>query len=130
MIARWEKPLATLPAKIDKRKVDVFCSQDFRAQSPLLGSARGSRAGKGALAFANFTSAFRRRQNRQTMSEDLLNLFRKTGALLNGHFILRSGLHSREYFQCALLLQYTDVAARVCKQLADKLREFECDSVI
>lgn len=64
------------------------------------------------------------------MSEDLLSLFRKTGALLDGHFILRSGLHSRQYFQCALLLQYTDIAARVCKQLADKLREFECDSVI
>jgi orotate phosphoribosyltransferase len=64
------------------------------------------------------------------MSEDLLALFRKTGALLDGHFILRSGLHSRQYFQCALLLQYTDVAARVCGQLAAKLREFECDAVI
>ncbi len=37
------------------------------------------------------------------MSEDLLALFRKTGALLDGHFILRSGLHSRQYFQCAIL---------------------------
>ena len=41
------------------------------------------------------------------MSEDLIALFRKTGALLDGHFILRSGLHSGEYFQCALLLQDT-----------------------
>jgi orotate phosphoribosyltransferase len=64
------------------------------------------------------------------MSEDLLALFRKTGALLDGHFILRSGLHSRQYFQCALLLQYTDVAARVCGMLADRLREFDCDTVI
>jgi orotate phosphoribosyltransferase len=64
------------------------------------------------------------------MSEDLLALFRKTGALLDGHFILRSGLHSREYFQCAILLQHTDVAARVCGQLADKLREFDCETVI
>ncbi len=64
------------------------------------------------------------------MSEDLLALFRKTGALLDGHFILRSGLHSREYFQCAILLQHTDIAERVCKMLADKLRSFECDSVI
>src|SRR3954471_5254345 len=63
-------------------------------------------------------------------SEDLLALFRKTGALLDGHFALRSGLHSREYFQCAILLQYTDVAARVCAQLADKLRQIDCDSVI
>jgi orotate phosphoribosyltransferase len=64
------------------------------------------------------------------MSEDLFSLFRKTGALLDGHFILRSGLHSRQYFQCALLLQHTDIAAQVCGQLADKLRDFECDTVI
>jgi orotate phosphoribosyltransferase len=64
------------------------------------------------------------------MSEDLLTLFRKTGALLDGHFVLRSGLHSREYFQCALLLQNTDIAAKVCGWLADKLRDFNCDTVI
>jgi orotate phosphoribosyltransferase len=64
------------------------------------------------------------------MSEDLLALFRKTGALLDGHFVLRSGLHSREYFQCALLLQHTDIAAKVCGWLADKLRDFNCDTVI
>jgi len=64
------------------------------------------------------------------MSEDLLALFRKTGALLDGHFVLRSGLHSRQYFQCAILLSRTDIAERVCKMLADKLREFGCDSVI
>src|SRR5438309_7023912 len=64
------------------------------------------------------------------MSEDLLALFRTTGALLDGHFVLRSGLHSREYFQCAILLQHTDIAERVCKMLAEKLRRFESDSVI
>jgi len=64
------------------------------------------------------------------MSEDLPALFRKTGALLDGHFVLRSGLHSRQYFQCAILLQHTDIAAQVCGQLADKLRRFDCDSVI
>jgi orotate phosphoribosyltransferase len=66
----------------------------------------------------------------RNMSEELLALFRKTGALLEGHFVLRSGLHSREYLQCALLLQHTDIAARVCGWLADKLREFACDTVI
>src|SRR5256885_6698389 len=64
------------------------------------------------------------------MSEDLLALFRKTGALLDGHFVLRSDLHSREYFQCALLLQHTDIAAKVCGWLADKLQDFDCDAVI
>ncbi|PYL29195.1 MAG: orotate phosphoribosyltransferase, partial [Verrucomicrobia bacterium] len=60
----------------------------------------------------------------------LLALFRKTGALLDGHFVLRSDLHSRQYFQCAILLQHTDIAAQVCGQLADRLREFDCDAVI
>jgi orotate phosphoribosyltransferase len=64
------------------------------------------------------------------MSEDLLALFRRTGALLDGHFVLRSGLHSRQFFQCALLLQHTDVAADVCARLADKLRSIDCDAVI
>ena len=64
------------------------------------------------------------------MSEDLLTLFRKTGALLDGHFVLRSGLHSREYFQCALLLQHTEIAAKVCGWLADEVRQFDCDTVI
>ena len=64
------------------------------------------------------------------MSEDLLSLFRQTGALLDGHFVLRSGLHSREYFQCAILLQHTDIAAKVCGRLADKVRDFNCDTVI
>ena len=64
------------------------------------------------------------------MSEDLLSLFRRTGALLDGHFVLRSGLHSREYFQCAILLQHTDIAAKVCGSLADKVRDFNCDTVI
>jgi orotate phosphoribosyltransferase len=64
------------------------------------------------------------------MGDDILTLFRQTGALLDGHFILRSGLHSREYFQCALLLQDTEIAAKVCGWLADKLRKFDCDTVI
>jgi orotate phosphoribosyltransferase len=62
--------------------------------------------------------------------EELLALFRKTGALLDGHFVLRSGLHSRQFFQCALLLQHTEIAADVCGRLADKLRQYDCDAVI
>ena len=62
--------------------------------------------------------------------DEILQVFRDTGALLEGHFILRSGLHSRQYFQCALLLQHTDIAAKVCEWLADKLRNFNCDTVI
>jgi orotate phosphoribosyltransferase len=64
------------------------------------------------------------------MSDDLLALFRQTGALLDGHFVLRSGLHSRQFFQCALLLQHTGIAADVCGRLADKLRSIDCDAII
>jgi len=53
---------------------------------------------------------------------EMLETFRKTGALLNGHFELRSGLHSDEYFQCALLLQYPAVAEKLCAALVEKMR--------
>ncbi len=53
--------------------------------------------------------------------EEMLEMFRKTGALLNGHFELRSGLHSGEYFQCALLLQYPAIAEKLCAALVEKM---------
>jgi orotate phosphoribosyltransferase len=59
---------------------------------------------------------------------DILALFKQTGALLQGHFILRSGLHSREFFQCALLLQDAPIAASVCGELAEKLKSFTADT--
>jgi len=60
----------------------------------------------------------------------VLDLFRQTGALLNGHFVLRSGLHSREFFQCALLLQDAAIAAQVCGWLADKLAPYTATTVV
>lgn len=62
--------------------------------------------------------------------DEALALFRKTNALLDGHFLLRSGLHSRQFFQCALLLKDTPVAARVCSALAEKLRGIDAETVI
>lgn len=53
--------------------------------------------------------------------EEVLGTFRRTGALLHGHFELRSGLHSGEYFQCALLLQYPAVAEELCVALVEKM---------
>ena len=53
---------------------------------------------------------------------EMVGEFRKTGALLNGHFELRSGLHSAEYFQCALLLQFPAVAEKLCRALVEKMR--------
>ena len=62
--------------------------------------------------------------------QDVLDLFKQTGALLHGHFILRSGLHSREFFQCALLLQDAPLASRVCAMLAEKLGAYDAEVVI
>lgn len=64
------------------------------------------------------------------IAAEVLEAFRSSGALLHGHFLLRSGLHSREFFQCALLLQDAALAARVCGLLADKLAAFSARSVV
>ena len=46
-----------------------------------------------------------------------LNILRKTDALLEGHFVLSSGLHSSKYIQCAKLLSYPHLAEKICKSL-------------
>ena len=57
------------------------------------------------------------------MTEDeILAILRETGALLEGHFELRSGLHSDQFFQCANVLRYPRVAERLCGALVAKLR--------
>lgn len=53
---------------------------------------------------------------------DVLDLFRSSGALLEGHFRLTSGLHSSGYLQCALVLQYPDRAERLGAELASRTR--------
>ena len=61
---------------------------------------------------------------------EVLAIFKEAHALLEGHFVLRSGLHSRQFFQCAMLLQHPRLAERVCHALADKLAEYDCATVI
>jgi orotate phosphoribosyltransferase len=64
------------------------------------------------------------------VDRSILQIFEETGALLNGHFVLSSGLHSRQYFQCAMVLQYTELASQICADLAGKLLAYNCDAVI
>ena len=52
-----------------------------------------------------------------------LDILRKTNALLEGHFVLSSGLHSTKYIQCAKLLSYPHLANIICKSLANKIRK-------
>jgi len=52
-----------------------------------------------------------------------LNILRKTNALLEGHFVLSSGLHSSKYIQCAKLLSFPNLSDKICKSLANKIRK-------
>jgi orotate phosphoribosyltransferase len=54
--------------------------------------------------------------------EEVLSMFKQSGALLEGHFLLTSGLHSDRYLQCALVLQHPRQAAALGAALADRLR--------
>jgi len=51
---------------------------------------------------------------------EILHIFEDAGALLKGHFLLSSGLHSGQYLQCALVLERPKYAERLCGQLASK----------
>lgn len=62
--------------------------------------------------------------------QDILKVFRDTGALLEGHFILRSGLHSRQFFQCALALQHMPTVEKLGGELAGKVRSLGVATVI
>ena len=61
---------------------------------------------------------------------EILNIFRQHGALLEGHFLLSSGLHSEKYLQCALVLQHPDLATELCFKLAGQFRSEKVDLVI
>jgi orotate phosphoribosyltransferase len=63
-------------------------------------------------------------------SDEALQVFRDSGALLDGHFILRSGLHSRQFFQCALALQQMPTVERLGKALAERVRGLAAATVV
>lgn len=60
---------------------------------------------------------------------DVIESFRRTGALLEGHFVLSSGLHSSVYLQCALLLQHPTEAARFGEAIAEHFRDQQIEAV-
>ena len=63
-------------------------------------------------------------------TQETLEIFRQTRALLEGHLILRSGLHSRQYFQCAQALQEMPIVEKLGAALADKFRHLPIRTVI
>lgn len=62
--------------------------------------------------------------------ETLLSIFKSTGALLDGHFELTSGMHSPNYFQCAKVLQYPKHLEVLCGELAHHFSSYAPDVVV
>jgi orotate phosphoribosyltransferase len=62
--------------------------------------------------------------------DELLDLFRRSGALLDGHFRLTSGLHSSGYLQCALVLQHPQSAESLGRALGDRAAELRATAVL
>lgn len=60
----------------------------------------------------------------------VMQLFERSGAVMKGHFILTSGLHSDTYMQCAKLFEFGDVSEELCKQAADKVKKYKADVVV
>lgn len=61
-------------------------------------------------------------------NEETLDILRKTGALLEGHFELRSGLHSGQFFQCANALMHPIAAEKLCSAVVAKYKDLSDDS--
>lgn len=62
--------------------------------------------------------------------DEYLDIFKKSEALLEGHFLLTSGKHSAQYMQCAQVLQYPDRAAILAEGLASQFRDMGVQTVI
>lgn len=65
-----------------------------------------------------------------TTQQEVLAIFKRTKALLEGHFVLRSGLHSGHFFQCAQVCQHMDAVERLSELLVQKLAVLKFDTVL
>lgn len=63
-------------------------------------------------------------------SQDIISVFKQTHALLEGHFLLSSGMHSPQYLQCALVLQDPKISGQLCGFLAAQFKKANPDVVI
>jgi len=61
---------------------------------------------------------------------DLIELLKKTGVIMEGHFLLTSGRHSGRFLQCSQLLQYPEHAEQVCRLMAEPFKDEKIDTVI
>jgi orotate phosphoribosyltransferase len=63
----------------------------------------------------------------ESTQDEVLGIFTRTKALLQGHFVLRSGLHSGHYFQCAQVCQHMDAVERLSELLLEKVRRLNIE---
>ena len=63
-------------------------------------------------------------------SDNYIKIFKESGALLEGHFVLTSGRHSSSYFQCAKVLQYPKYLEMFSNEIASYFKDFEIDLVV
>ena len=61
---------------------------------------------------------------------EMERIFKQTGLMLEGHFLLTSGRHSNRYMQCAKLFQYPEYSEMICKDLADRFAGQKIDMVV
>lgn len=64
------------------------------------------------------------------MNDEVIQIFKDSGALLEGHFLLRSGLHSGHFFQCAQVCQYMDKVTRLAEIMVEKLKDYGATTVV
>ena len=62
--------------------------------------------------------------------QEIIKIFRQTEALLEGHFLLTSGRHSNQYFQCSKVLQYTNYNTQICEKITNHFNDLDIDTVI
>jgi len=63
-------------------------------------------------------------------AEEIIDLLKKSGVIMEGHFLLTSGRHSDRFLQCSQLLQYPEHAATICRQMAEPYQNKEVETVI
>ena len=65
-----------------------------------------------------------------SIKEEVIQIFKDSGALLEGHFLLRSGLHSAYFFQCAQVCQYMDRVTRLAELMVPMLKNYGATTVV
>jgi orotate phosphoribosyltransferase len=86
--------------------------------------------GKGSGVSSGSHHGVKKRMSEPISNQQVLAMFERTGALLEGHFLLTSGLHSAVYLQCALVLQYPEHAEQLGRALASHFKQEAISAVV